>query len=101
MIRQRTGRRCPPWCAGGHRCTAQYGYQAGEHRSRPISVQTSYGLVICTRVQSLGGRSRLEIRLEVDLASQEQLAEAQAVKVADEVDRAVVGALAGSRAFRR
>jgi len=85
---------CPTWCAGGHRCTARYGYPHGEHRSRPISVRTPYGVVVCTRVQNVDWRSRLEIRLQVDLSSDERVAEAQAVQVADRVDLAVRRALA-------
>jgi hypothetical protein len=97
MIRPRPPRDCPIWCAGGHLCTAQYGYPAGEHRSHPISVRTSYGVMVCTRVQSIGGRGRLEIRLQVDLSRQEGLAEAQAVQVANEVDMAVRSALAAAQ----
>jgi hypothetical protein len=44
-------------------------------------------------VQSLEGRSRLEIRLQVDLPSLENLAERQAVQVANGVDQAVRRAL--------
>jgi len=50
--------------------------------------------MVCTRVQSIGGRGRLEIRLQVDLDQAEALAEVQAVRVAGEVDRAVRVALA-------
>jgi hypothetical protein len=82
------------WCAGDHRCTARHGYAQGEHRSFPITVRTGYGALVCTRVESIGGRGRLEIRLQVDLASPEHLAEAQAVQVADAVDLAVRRALA-------
>ncbi len=89
-------RECPGWCAGGHLCTAQYGYPGGEHRSHPVSVRTSYGVVVCTRVQSIGGRGRLEIRLQVDLSGPDSVAQAQAVLVANEVDRAVRSALAAA-----
>jgi hypothetical protein len=57
-------------------------------------VRTTYGVLVCTRVQSLAGRGRLEIRLQVDLDRDEALAEAQAVRVAEEVHRAVRIALA-------
>ena len=93
MIRHRVVQHCPIWCAGGHRCTVRQGYPRGEHRSDPISVRTPYGVVVCTRVQSVGGRGRLEIRLQVDLPDQEDLAEARAVEVASGVDRAVRCAL--------
>jgi hypothetical protein len=94
MIRSRVLYACPPWCAGGHRCTARFGYPRGEHRSRPVTVRTGYGVVVCTRVQNVDGRGRLEIRLEVDLPSEESLAEVRAVQVANGVDRAVRYALA-------
>jgi hypothetical protein len=96
-----TGRRfhrrpqeCPDWCARGHACTAQYGYPKGEHRSPPITVRTSYGVIVCTRVQSVSGRGRLELRLQVDLSADEHLASVQAVRVAEEIDTAVRTALA-------
>jgi hypothetical protein len=94
MRRVATQHACPHWCAGGHRCTVRHGYPHGEHRSRPITVRTSYGVVVCTRVQNTAGRGRLEIRLQVDLPSEEYLAEARAVQVAGAVDRAVRHALA-------
>jgi hypothetical protein len=87
---------CPRWCGGGHRCTVRHGYPHGEHRSAPITVRTSYGVVVCTRVQNIAGRGRLEIRLQVDLPSRECLAEARAVQVAGAVDRAVRHALAAA-----
>ena len=96
MIRHRVVQHCPIWCAGGHRCTVRHGYPHGEHRSAPITVRTSYGVVVCTRVQNIAGRGRLEIRLQVDLPSQEYLAEARAVEVANSVDRAVRHALAAA-----
>jgi hypothetical protein len=52
--------------------------------------------VVCTRVQNTAGRGRLEIRLQVDLPSEEYLAEARAVQVANSVDRAVRHALAAA-----
>ncbi|TMM38114.1 MAG: hypothetical protein E6F99_10565 [Actinobacteria bacterium] len=96
MIRQRPPRDCPAWCAGGHLCTAQYGYPGGEHRSHPITVRTGYGVLVCTRVQNRAGRGRLEIRLQVDLSRNEVRAGAQAVLVAEEVDAAVRRALGQS-----
>ena len=80
---------CPDWCGGGHLCSARLGYPAGEHRSEPITVRTAYGVLVITRVLSIGGRGRLEPGLQVDLDADEQLAEAQAVRVAEEVDQAV------------
>jgi hypothetical protein len=50
--------------------------------------------MVCTRVQNIAGRGRLEIRVQIDLSSRERLAEAQAVQVADGVDLAVRRALA-------
>jgi hypothetical protein len=96
VIRPRQPEECPPWCAGGHRCTARYGYRDGEHRSNPVTVRTPYGVMVCTRVQNVVGRARLELRLQVDLSNREARAEAQAVRVATEVDAAVRRALGQS-----
>jgi hypothetical protein len=75
-------------------CTAQHGYPGGEHRSEPVTVRTAYGVMVVTRVLNLAGRGRLELRLQVDLDQDERLAEVQAVRVAEEVDRAARLALA-------
>jgi hypothetical protein len=91
------GTHCPPWCGGGHLCTARYGYPRGEHRSEPITVRTPYGVVVCSRVQSISGRGRLEIRLQVDLDPDERRAGVQAVQVAEDVDQAVRVALVTAR----
>ena len=102
MNRATTGRRwrrpprvCPPWCPGDHRCTARHGYPSGEHRSEPLRVETSWGVLVATRVQALGDMgSRLEVRLQVRLAAAEEVAHHQAAEVASEIDTAVRAALA-------
>ena len=91
---RRPPRECPDWCGAGHLCSAQHGYPAGEHRSEPLTVRTAYGVMVVTRVLTIGGRGRLELRLQVDLDADEALATAQAVRVAEEVDEAVRVALA-------
>ncbi len=50
--------------------------------------------MVVTRVLNLAGRGRLELRLQVDLDTDEQLATAQAVRLGEEVDTAVRVALA-------
>jgi hypothetical protein len=92
-------RECPRWCARGHACTAQHGYPGGEHRSAPVTVRTPYGTLVATRVANLACRGRLELRLQVDLAANERFAEAQAVRIGEEVDRAVRRALATAPAW--
>jgi hypothetical protein len=60
----------------------------------PISVRSTYGVMVCTHVQRPGGCSRLEIRLQVDLSGPESRAQADAEHVADGVDLAVRRVLA-------
>lgn len=100
---RRPPRTCPDWCGSRHGrehlCTARYGYPSGEHRSPPLRVVTSWGVLVATRVQGISDpASRLEVRLQVDLAHDEQLAHAQAAQVAAEVDLAVQCALTSAAA---
>jgi hypothetical protein len=91
----RPARECPDWCAKDHRCTAKDGYPSGEHRSRPITIQAPYGVLVCTRIEQLGGRSRMEIRINVDLDPAEETAHRQARHLAVGIDLTVRAVLAG------
>ena len=86
---RRPPRACPPWCAGDHRCTAQHGYPAGEHRSADITVRMPYAAIVCTRVERIDGAAWLEARIRVGLPAGEAAAGRTAVLVMDEVDRAI------------
>jgi hypothetical protein len=91
---RRPARECPWWCAGGHQCTAQHGYPSGEHRSTPEAWTTTYGRLVATRVETIDGRGRLELRGVVRLPVDEADAHEQAARLAIEVDltiRAVRG----------
>jgi hypothetical protein len=88
-------RECPDWCAADHTCTARSGYPSGQHRSKPITIRAGYGVLVCTRVQDLGGRSRLEIRVGVDLDPDDGHARVQAQHLAAGVDATIRAILAG------
>lgn len=90
---RRPPRECPPWCGGGHYCTAQFGYPSGEHRSEPRTWRLAWGVMVLTRVQRLGTPGRLEVRMQVDLSGAEPVAHDQAAAVVVEVDQAVRSAL--------
>lgn len=97
---RRPPRECPDWCARGHACTAQHDYPSGEHRSTPLRVETSWGVLVATRVQGITDpASRLEVRLQVALAVDEPRAHVEAVRVAEEIDTAVRVALATAVAW--
>ncbi len=103
MSREVTGRRwvrpsrgCPDWCAKDHTCTAKNGYPSGQHRSKPITIRAQYGVLVCTRVQDLGGRSRLEIRAGVDLDPDDGNARWQAQHLAAGVDMTIRAVLSGA-----
>ena len=64
-----TGRRwrrapvdCPAWCGRGHLCTAQHGYPSGQHRSTPAVFGTGYGSLVASRVATVDGTHRVELR---------------------------------------
>jgi hypothetical protein len=75
---RRPARTCPTWCARDHRCTAQRGYPSGEHRSAPHTYRAGYGALVATRVQTITGQSRLDLRLTVRLDRDDQVAAHQA-----------------------
>jgi hypothetical protein len=91
----RPGRGCPDWCAKDHTCTARSGYPSGQHRSRPITIRAQYGVLVCTRVQDLGGKSRMEIRVGVDLDGDEDRARWQTRHLAAGVDMTIRAVLSG------
>jgi hypothetical protein len=92
---KRSPRDCPPWCAKDHTCTAKDDYPSGQHRSRPVTIRAVYGTLVCTRVQSLGGRGRMEIRLTADLSGEDRVAHWQAQHLAAGVDLTVRAVLSG------
>jgi hypothetical protein len=87
--RGRPARVCPEWCAKNHQCTARNGYPAGQHRSAPLTWTTPYGTFVATRVQTIDGEPRMELRIVAGLDRDEHTARAQAQQLATHVDRAV------------
>jgi hypothetical protein len=63
MRRLRPGEH-PDWCAQGHLCSADRGL---EHRSHPITAGTSRAVVVATRIQTVAGADRLEVRAVITL----------------------------------
>jgi hypothetical protein len=93
---------CPWWCAADHRCTARLRYPSGEHRSHPLTWRTPYGVLIATRVQTLGGTPHLDLRASVQLPADEDVARWQGQHLPVGVDltiRAITarGGLPGTR----
>jgi hypothetical protein len=84
---------CPDWCGGANFCTAQHRYPAGEHRSEPLRVELTWGVLVATRAQGPTAPSRLEVRLQVALSDGEREAHAQAAAVAHEIDIAIQAAI--------
>jgi len=85
----RRPRSCPPWCAKDHQCTARVGYPSGEHRSDPYRWRLRYGTLVATRIEDLSGQGRLEVRCNVHLAADEDLARRQAQQLAVRIDQAI------------
>ena len=76
-----TGRRwrrapvdCPAWCGRGHLCSAQHGYPSGQHRSTPAVFGTGYGSLVATRIATVDGTNRVELRVTVTLPGDEYTA---------------------------
>jgi hypothetical protein len=65
MRRLRPGEH-PDWCAQGHLCSADRGL---EHRSHPLTAGTGRAVVVATRIQTVGGADRLEVRAVLTLPS--------------------------------
>ncbi|MEV4414993.1 hypothetical protein [Catellatospora sp. NPDC049609] len=66
----------PDWCEGAHHCTAN-SLPSGEHASRPEVWITDIGRFIGTRYRDRAGRDRMELRIVLDLAEDERIAQAQ------------------------
>lgn len=87
---RRPERKCPPWCAGDHTCTARHGHPSGEHRSSPVTLRTWYGVLVATRLATLDGRTYVELRAQVQLDPvDERLALEQSAFVPMAVDLAI------------
>ena len=71
---RRTTVDCPAWCGGGHLCTAQHGYPSGQHRSTPAAFGTGYGSLVATRIATVEGTNRVELRVTVTLPRDDQTA---------------------------
>jgi hypothetical protein len=72
--RDRDPDRHTDWCARDHRCAIRL----GEHRADPITLTVpSAGSAVITRVRTAAGTEHAEVRLTVDLASDEQTARQQ------------------------
>jgi hypothetical protein len=54
----------PDWCAQGHLCSAERG---GEHRSHPLTAGHGQAVVVATRIQTVAGVDRLEVRAVLTL----------------------------------
>jgi hypothetical protein len=63
MRRLRPGEH-PDWCAQGHLCSAERG---GGHRSHPISAGHGQAVIVATRIQTVAGADRLEVRAVLTL----------------------------------
>jgi hypothetical protein len=76
-----TGRRwrrgpvdCPAWCGREHLCSAQHHYPSGQHRSAPAVFGTGYGSLVASRVATVDGANRVELRVTVTLPRDEHTA---------------------------
>lgn len=80
----------PNWCGRGHLCS--HDQPAGEHRSYPVTLDTTTARIVVTRIRTHTGAQRLELRVVVDLPSNPQRAHAVArhavVRVCQAVHRA-------------
>lgn len=76
-IRPDSEKRCPSWCARAHHCTARR-LPGGEHASRPEVWVTDVGRFIATRYRDQRGHDRVELRVVLALADDEDTAQAQA-----------------------
>lgn len=86
---RRPPRRCPEWCARDHQCTARHGYPSGEHRSDPLRWRTAYGTLVATRIETIQGEGRMEVRAVAKLPADQGLARRQAQQLAVQIDLAI------------
>lgn len=83
------GYRHPEWCAKDHQCNVTESNPVGQHRSRPMRWNTTYGSLVAVRVQDLDGHHWMELRAHVRLGATDLTTQEQASRLAVEVDRAV------------
>lgn len=74
----------PLWCARGKVCAAHR--RDGEHRSAPVRIEIAGCRLMATRIQTPGGRTRVELAAVVDLA--DDGAQATMTAVRDALDDA-------------
>ena len=83
----------PDWCTRGFHCTANTGSASlptrGEHRGEPQRIDTTWGGIVATLVESTAGRAYLEVRLSVAIPADESRARLRASLIADEIQQAV------------
>jgi hypothetical protein len=63
----------PPWCAQGHVCSSDA--PSGEHRSNPLIIDAPAGRLLASRIQTITGINRIEVRAVVDLPADEDEAQ--------------------------
>lgn len=72
------------WCGRGHHCNLD------EHRSKPTTWTTPYGVVVATLTQhTLRPAGYLELRIRVRINTNETTARRQAADIATDVDTAI------------
>jgi hypothetical protein len=72
------------WCGRGHHCNLD------EHRSKPATWTTPYGVVVATLTQhTQQPAAYLELRIRVRINSNEATARRQATDIAADVDAAI------------
>lgn len=86
---KRPARECPPWCAGDHRCTAQHGYPAGEHRSPASTWTAGYGRMVAARTRRIDGTEQLELTVRVTLSADGNTALAQGINLPLVINEAI------------
>ena len=69
----------PAWCGQGHVCSNDR--PGGEHRSNPVSLDTTSSRLVATRIRTQTGRDRMEVRIVVDLPADRAQARAIARRV--------------------
>jgi hypothetical protein len=83
----------PDWCLRTFACTAApagNGLPArGEHRGAPQRIDTTWGGIVATLVESPAGRAYVEVRLSVAIPADESRARLRASLIADEIQQAV------------
>jgi hypothetical protein len=73
----------PHWCGQSHVCSIDR--PSGEHRSHPLTVTTRIGVVVATRIRTVAGLDRLEVRAVVNLPADPGAAQRSARQVLDRI----------------